>query len=260
MRRNIALMTAMGWAGFFIAAVSAYPQTDFAMIQKYKASGPVLQEAQKDLERGRIERCQAELEKCFKAVPDHHAAWFLQAQILYKQGDFPSALAAMDKAKAGHQHLVKILSEFQAQKIAKQIDDAEALSEQNLATIADAAKVSCQQDTTYASMLNVNIKSLNGLKRETRENINKKPDAVPAEYEYFAGNCLFKLKRYEEAAASYREAIATDPIHANSYNNLINLLYLAKDYSGARTIIDQAEANKVTVLPGLKKAVLDGAK
>jgi pentatricopeptide repeat protein len=88
----------------------------------------------------------------------------------------------------------------------------------------------------------------------------KRADGVPAEYDYFTGNCQFKLKRYEEAAASYREAVASDPAHANAYNNLINILYMVRRYDEARAVIDRAEANKVKVHPGLKKAVLDGLK
>ncbi len=109
-------------------------------------------------------------------------------------------------------------------------------------------------------MIMENDKSLNETKRQTQGDLSRQEDAVPADYNYFVGNCLFKLKRYDEAAASYKKAIATDPAHANSYNNLINLLYMARRFDEARAFLGRAEANTVKVHPGLKKAVLDGLK
>ena len=96
--------------------------------------------------------------------------------------------------------------------------------------------------------------------RAIQADLARKEGAAPAEYDYFTGNCFFKLKRYDEAAASFKDAIATDPSHANSYNNLVNLLYAARRFAEAKDFLDRADAAGVKIHPGLKKAVLDGLK
>jgi tetratricopeptide (TPR) repeat protein len=259
MIRYISFRMAIGFTGVLAAAVAAWPQTDFSLIQKYRVLQPGIQKAQKDLDQGRIDRCQSELAKCFETVPDHHAARYVEAQLFYKKGDFSSALESMNKAKAGHRHLVDILSKFQTQKILKQIGDSDAMSQLDPILAASLANTGCQQGP-IAGKLQDNNRSLNETKRDTQEQMGKKADACPAEYDYFTGNCQFKLKRYDEAAASYREAVATDPVHASAWNNLINLLFMAKDFAEARAVIERAEANKVMIHPGLKKAVFEGVK
>lgn len=242
-----------------VAAAAAVPQTDYSLIQKYKVLETTVPKAQKYLDQDKFDRCAAELAKCFQVVPDHHTGQYIRAQLLYKQSDFTGALEAMDKARTGYRRLIEILGKFQAEKIMKQMDDAEAMAELGPILQADLAKTACRQHILTGEIME-NDKSLNETKRETQGDLVKRAGIVPAEYDYFTGNCLFKLKRYDEAAASYKEAIATDPAHANSYNNLINLLYMARRFDEARAFLGQAEANTVKVHPGLKKAVLDGLK
>jgi tetratricopeptide (TPR) repeat protein len=80
--------------------------------------------------------------------------------------------------------------------------------------------------------------------------------SVPALYRYWHGNVLFMLERPAEAEAQYRLALAADPGFGDTYNNLINLLYLGGRVDEARAVLAQAEAHKAQVHPGLKKAVL----
>jgi tetratricopeptide (TPR) repeat protein len=247
------IVAAIVLAGF--AAGAAVPQADYSLIQKYKVLETTVSKAQKDLDQGRLDRCAAEIAKCVETVPDHHEAHYLRAQILYKQADYAAAFEAMGKAKSGYRRLVELLEKFKAEKVLKQMDDAQALAD--LAPALDAYRNTtvCRQSVAN-EMFMENDKELNETKRQTQGDLSRKEDAVPADYDYFAGNCLFKLKRYDEAAASYKEAIAADPSHANSYTNLVNLLYAAKRFDEARDFIDRAEAAGVKVHPGLKKAVL----
>jgi Tfp pilus assembly protein PilF len=251
---------------FFVAVLAvlaagegAVPQTDYSLIQKYRVLEKTVTEAQKYLDQGQTDRCSAELAKCFQTVPDHHAGQYIRAQLLYKQSEFAGALEAMGKARTGYRRLIDILEKFKAEKITKQMDDAQAMADLGPILEADWAVAVCRKPLLSGQIME-NDKSLSDTKRETYGDMAKPADVVPAEYDYFTGNCQFKLKRYEEAAASYRGAIATDPGHANACNNLINILYMARRYDEARAVIDRAEANKVKVHPGLKKAVLDGLK
>jgi tetratricopeptide (TPR) repeat protein len=241
------------------AAGAAFPQTDYSLIQKYRVLEASVSKAQRDLDQGQIERCLAEIAKCFETVPDHHAAQYIRAQILYKQGDFAAAFEAMGKAQSGYRRLVGLLERSKAEKLLKQMDDAQAMADLGAELEADRAKTVCRQSVVNGQILE-NDKSLSETKRETQGDLSRKEDAVPADYDYFAGNCLFKLKRFDEAAASYKGAIATDPSHVNATTNLVNLLYLARRFEEARAFIDRAEAAGVRIHPGLKKAVLDGLK
>lgn len=241
------------------AAVAALPQADYSLIQKYRVLEATVSKAQKALDEGQIDRCSAEIAKCFEAVPDHHAAQYVRAQVLYKQADYAAAFEAMGQARSGYRRLVEVLEKFKAEKIMKQMDDAQAMTDLGPILEADLAKTACRQHILTGQILE-NNKNLNDTKRETQGELARKEGAAPAEYDYFAGNCLFKLKRYAEAEARYKEAIVTDPAHANSYNNLVNLLYLARRFDEAKASIDRAEAAGVKIHPGLKKAVLNGLK
>ena len=241
------------------AATAVFAQTDYSLIQKYRVLEPTVAKAQKYLDQGQVDRCTAEINRCFETVPDHHGAQYIRAQVLYKQAEYAAALEAMGQARVGYRRLVEILEKFKAEKIMKQMDDAQALAEAEPVLEARLAAASCSKPLLSGQILQ-NDKSLSDAKRETQGDLARSGGAVPAEYDYFAGNCLFKLKRYDEAAVRYGDAIATDPAHANSYNNLINLLYMAKRFEEARSFMDRAEAAGVRILPGLKKAVLDGLK
>ena len=57
----------------------------------------------------------------------------------------------------------------------------------------------------------------------------------------------------------YRQAVEPDPGHANAWNNLIALHLGARDLPQARADLQRAEAARVAIRPGLKKAVVQSA-
>jgi tetratricopeptide (TPR) repeat protein len=238
---------------------AAAAQNDYSLFQKYRVLETAVAQAQKSVEQGKLDRAEAGIAKCFESVPDHHSARHVQAQILYKRGNYEGALAAMDQAEAGFRRLTGLLAKFQAEKMLKQMDDAQALTETGAELEAWRAVTVCRQSVANGAVLE-NSNSINEAKRDTQDRLIRREDAVPAEYTYFAGNCLFKLKRYDEAATRYREAIEAEPGHAGAVNNLVNLLYMARRLEEARAAIEKGEAAGVQVIPGLKKAVLDGLK
>ena len=146
-----------------------------------------------------------------------------------------------------------------AEKMLKQMDDAQAMAQTETELEAWRAVTVCRQSVASGAVLE-NTNSINEAKRDAQDRLVRREDAVPAEYTFFAGNCLFKLKRYDEAAARWREAIEAEPGHAGAVNNLVNLFYMARRLAEARAVIEKGEAAGVQVTPGLKKAVLDGLK
>lgn len=77
-----------------------------------------------------------------------------------------------------------------------------------------------------------------------------------ADYLYLHGNILFKTEQYEKAHRQYLETIRQNPLHAQAYNNLINLHYLLKNYPLAVEYLNQAEAAGVAVHTALKIEIL----
>jgi len=60
--------------------------------------------------------------------------------------------------------------------------------------------------------------------------------------------------------AAWRAALAAEPGHEGAAGNLINLLYGQGRIPEARAELEKAEARRVAVHPGLKKAVLAAGK
>jgi len=60
------------------AATVIFAQTDYSLIQKYRVLEPTVAKAQKYLDQGQVDRCTAEINRCFETVPDHHGARYIR--------------------------------------------------------------------------------------------------------------------------------------------------------------------------------------
>jgi tetratricopeptide (TPR) repeat protein len=234
-------------------------QMDLTILEKYKALIGMMDKARAAFEKGDLTASDKELDKCLKAVPDHHEAHYFKAQIRYKQGDFAKGLEHMLSAESGYARFAAALDEARLNQLMKDVDKEEALSEL-IPALEKAYEQSICKPPTYRAAIVDDQNKLEQTKNDKPDALRKAKSAAPAEYLYFHGNCLYRLKRYEEAEEQYRDALAADPAHTNAYNNLISLLYGQKRYAEALALLDQAEAQKVQIQAGLKKAVQDGAK
>jgi tetratricopeptide (TPR) repeat protein len=241
------------------AAAPAAAQDEAALVQKYKLTGATILKAQKFLDQGKPDKCEAELRSCFAAVPDHHAALYVKAQSLYKAGDYAAALAAMEEAKAGYHRLDAAMKKMQTIKLEEAMATVQSLVDAQPDLETRAAQTQCKVgiyngDVMYAQgRINQKVEDL-------KQGLVMATASSPAEYEYFTGNCLFKLNRLDEAEIAYRAAVESAPDHANAYTNLIGILYGKRSLAEAKAFLALAEANKAKVHPGLKKAVLEAAK
>jgi tetratricopeptide (TPR) repeat protein len=238
---------------------AAGQQADLSLLEKYKTLLGSMDKARSAFEKGNLAASERELDKCLKAVPDHHEAHYFKAQIRYKQGDFAKGLEQMLAAENGYVHFAAVLEDARVSKMMKDVDKEQALSDL-IPALEKALDQSVCKPPTYMTAIVSDKDKLEETKNEKPDALRKGKSAVPAEYLYFHGNCLFRLKRYEEAESQYKAALAADPTHANATNNLISLLYGQKRYDDALAVLDQAEANKVQVQAALKTAVLDAAK
>jgi tetratricopeptide (TPR) repeat protein len=237
---------------------AAGQQTDLVILDKYRALIGLMDKAKAAFEKGDLAASDKELDKCLKAVPDHHEAQYFKAQIRYKQGDFAKGLDHMLAAEAGYAHFAAVMEEARINKMLKDVEKEEALSDL-IPALEKAYEQSTCKPPTYQAAIKDDQNKLEQTKNEKPDALRRGKSAAPAEYLYFHGNCLLRLKRYAEAEEQYRDALAADPAHANANNNLISLLYGQKRYAEALALLDQAEAQKVQIQTGLKRAVLDAA-
>jgi tetratricopeptide (TPR) repeat protein len=247
----VVIVTAALWAGA--------QQTDLSILEKYKALLGSMDKARSAFEKGNLAASEKELDKCLKAVPDHHEAQYFKAQIRYKQGDFSKGLEHMLTAESGYAHFAAVLEDARLSKMMKDVDKEQALSDL-IPALEKAYEQSVCKPPTYMAAITDAQNKLDETKNEKPDALRKGKAAAPAEYLYFHGNCLYRLKRYEEAETLYKDALAADPTHANATNNLISLLYGQKRYGEALAALEQAESQKVQVQAALEKAVLAAVK
>lgn len=260
MRRALLLGLVLGGAIGGAPAPAPAQDKDVLLIEAYAMLAARVNRSGAALRKGDLDACEREARACLDKLDSHHDAHSLLGQVLYKRGAFDQALEQALAAQKGFRlwaEAVKTVEqrrlEAQAEKRAGLLDDVMGSA---AADAAAEARASCQ------------VAQYDKAARDAKDKLNdeggfdpKKPGgsapALPASYHYFEGNCLFRLKRLAEAEAAYRRALEADPDFGETYNNLINLLFMEKRLDEARALLVQAESRKAAVSPGLKQAVLD---
>ena len=189
----------------------------------------------KAFEEGRFEDATAAFEKCVQSMPRHAYAHYYLANLAYIKADFERALTDMERS-LGDFDFMEELGEHAARLKLKKIDSYE----QMLAAEWDNTN-SCRESRELEAIdgqLTDEKGRLELAARKAREARIKQK----AHYLYFLGNILFQLKRFPEASRRYGEAIELDPRHADAYNNLAAISYLAGDHAAAGGHLAQAEA------------------
>lgn len=192
----------------------------------------------REYDAGRTDKAEAALTGCLAKFPEHAYARYYLANILYRRGDFSAALAQMEPAIA-------------------QLDLMRALGEradQRKTDRLGAVKHSLDamwESAGHSSEPCRNRRSIEWDKREAEDESLKAERAaaekaaaftrLKAQYTYFLGNILFRLQRVPEAFRRYEEAVRIDPRHADAYNNLIAICFVARQYDVAKTLFEQAE-------------------
>ncbi|MDH7513910.1 MAG: tetratricopeptide repeat protein [Clostridiales bacterium] len=250
----------------FLSALTSqsYAQRDFGMeerrlIERFKRADNSFQKGKEFFIKEKYDRSEKELRQCLEIMPEHANALLLTSQIYYKRNDFNRALTDIEKAKKNYAFIAQFYTFIHTERLEMLRDDKMKL-ESEIASLQDALSRATSEEDRQKSQ------SALGALRSQISVINSRlneplPDVLrtPAEYFYIHGNVLFKLQRYQEAHDQYLEAIKADSKHANAYNNLINLYYIAKNYELAIKFVNQAEANGAKINPKLKEAVLRAA-
>jgi tetratricopeptide (TPR) repeat protein len=242
---------------FFCHAQKDYNWGEKELLQKYKVSNPDFLKGKKALSMGDLQKAEKELNKCLERMPQHAEAHFYLSQVFYKQGNLEKALEEMEKAKSNYGAIEKIIARQDQERILMLQERRDTLRESLPGLKEQLAKLPFGSDQRRELELRIS-----NMEKELSDIDNRLSnplpviDKTPAEYFYFYGNILFKMKNLQEAESQYLKAILIDPKHANAYNNLATLYYMNHQYEKALKYLNQAEANGAQVNPELKGAVL----
>jgi tetratricopeptide (TPR) repeat protein len=245
-----------------LAQAAPAQDKSLTLLEEYSKLAARVESARTAFRKGNTAKCEREALFCLDRLPAHQEAHFLISQVLYKKGEFDRALEHVQAAEQGYIDWAEAAAAVARQKLKSQTDGGpDLLDEVQEYTDADAAaraRGSCQPDRYSKGLQDAKDR----LAKEGEENatyLGARSSRVPAPYHFAHGNCLFRLKRLPEAEGEYRLAVKADPGFGETYNNLINLLFMQKRLGEAREWLSQAEAHRAKIHPDLKKAVLETA-
>jgi hydroxyacylglutathione hydrolase len=188
----------------------------------------------KEFQAGRSEAAAKDFEKCLQEIPRHAFARYYLANIAYVANDMQKALDDMTRA-IGDFDFMQALNDYAVKQKSKTYDSyARMMAEEWDATTS--CRTRRELEALYGEVTDAKSKQELQLADQMAARSRQK-----AHYLYFLGNIHFQLKRFPEAARSYEEAIALNPRHANAYNNLAAIFYLAGEPGKALGYLEEAE-------------------
>jgi len=238
---------------FFPGVNRAFGQDQYIMTQKelndFKLAKRHHYAGEQQFIKGKLGGAEKSFKKCLKIFPKYSSADYYLAKICYQKVDYKQALLHIGAAERNFRYMDNLAVDAQLQFFKRLREERE-----NLQNVLDDP----MQKLTPQLIREMEKKMLQ-IDDHLR---NPVPSAqhMPAVYHYVHGNVFFKIKKLKESHDQYLEALKLDPRHTNSYNNLISLFHMVKQYPKAVDYIKQAEANGVTINPKLKDAVLKGLK
>ena len=220
-------------------AQSEVQTVDAQLVRRYREAEVAYGKGREHFERKDFEGTRRELGACFQSIPSYPDAHFLLAKVFYIEKDYPQALKAIERAKAGYRTLATILATLQEDRLSEM---RTRIQEQ-----ADLAAAFGR----WISRPEPEGREIDRILYAQRSDRNE----LPAEYSFFHGNVLLRLNRPAEAAAQYEEALKTDPACGEAANNLAALYHSARLDEKAREVVTKAESNGVVVNSELKNEI-----
>jgi tetratricopeptide (TPR) repeat protein len=249
------------WCAHPAWAQKGFGLTEKEFVDKWKRANPKFIKGKEHFTKKRYEKAGEELKACLEILPEHSSALYLLAQVDYQKGDFPQALADIEKAKESFVVLSQFTAFIDAQRLDALRDEQMSLNQQ-ISTLQDAYNRT--RDETQKQQLMQSISLLRSQLSIINARLQERPlpegITLPADYSFVHANILFKMNRFQDAHDQYLKTLESDSAHVGAYNNLVNMYYMARDYAGALEYIETAESNGVEVNPKLKEAVLKAAK
>jgi tetratricopeptide (TPR) repeat protein len=240
-----------------LAAQKDFNQSEKEMLAKYKQARTHFLKGGEYLKKGKLDKAQKEAATSLAILPQYADARLLGAELGYQRGQYEEALKEIETAKSDFV-TVKDLYAFSYQEhLARLRDQRDEMEKyvQDMSAGASDKSSSAGRNPAQAAISKAR-QDIAEIDRKLHEPIPQTLE-VPAEFHYIHGNILFKLKRFGEARDQYQAAVKADPRHGNAWNNLVSIHFAGGDPAGALKLLEEAEANGVTVNEKLKKAVLE---
>jgi hydroxyacylglutathione hydrolase len=235
MTRHLRLGAVLALAAFLAAPVLA--ADDKAVKEawdKLPAAERWFQKGLKEFQAGRRDTATADFEKCLGEIPGHAFARYYLANIAYVENDMPRALAGMDRA-IEDLGFMESLNDYALRQKNKTYDSYKRMMAEEWDSTG-SCRTHRELETLYGQVTDAEKKQEIELEAQKSARARQR-----AHYLYFRGNIHFQLKRLGDAARDYEQAVALNPRHANAYNNLAAIHYLAGDHGGALALLEEAE-------------------
>ncbi|MGD8539321.1 MAG: MBL fold metallo-hydrolase [Candidatus Aminicenantes bacterium] len=213
-----------------------------------KSSNSLYLKGVEKFEEGDREDASEAFMKCIKEMPRHAYAHYYLANLFYIARDFSSSQVHMERALANIDFMQELSAFADEQKSSKFNALRGSLEE-----MWDSTN-SCRDSRAIEFAYNQVDKEESDMELAARKR-QRIMVRMKAHYLYFYGNVLLNLRRYNDALQHYQEAIRLNPQHADAYNNIIAILYMAKEYSKAIRFWDEAEKHGLDEQLNLKLKV-----
>ncbi len=246
---------------------SGYAQREFHMVEKklvekYKLAQKYYLNGKKSFIKEDFKKAEEELNKCLQVMPEHADAYYLLAQIEYKNSSFDEALDDIQKAVANHEYIAQFYT-FTHQERLEDLREQKRKAEEQILPLQDELNRLADMSGYDAEMQRARIRSQIQTKKSLIARIDSQmhepvPDSlqIPADYYYVHGNIFFRMKQFQKAYEQWIKTIEIDPKHGSAYNNLANLYFMSKQYEQALKYLELAESSGAEVNPEFKKALL----
>ena len=189
----------------FIGLASGFGQKRLLMddniFQKFKLAKRMFEKGKVYFLKGKYKKAEKSLKECLECFPRYSQADYLLSQIFYKEGDFSKTVEHIEKAKANYGFMVDLLVATQQ----KYLDDLRRRKQ-------------ALQNHLFDLTVQADIDEAENSIREIDARLNEPIPVMPkisADYCYFHGNILMKLKKYNNAHTQYIEALKINPKHGN---------------------------------------------
>jgi tetratricopeptide (TPR) repeat protein len=238
---------------FLSGTVYSFGQEAYGMTQrefhKFKLGKSHHYAGQQYFLKKKYAKAEKAFQKCLTVFPQYSSAYYYLAKIQYHREDYLNGLKNILLAK---QHY-KFMNDLE---VNSQLQYMKTLRTQKENLQKDLNNPMGRQQTSQRGEMEKKIQDI--------DSKLSKPVVVarhmPADYFYLHGNLFFKVKKLKEAHDQFVEAIRVNPQHPASYNNLINLYHMIKNYPMASKYIDKAKNNGVKLNQDLIKAVQKAMK
>ncbi|MCP5053494.1 MAG: tetratricopeptide repeat protein [bacterium] len=258
---------------------------DYNTLEKFRFARRLFYKGEHHYNKGKIKKAEKTFQECLKKFPTYSFADFYLGRIYYDAGDYPKALAHIEKAKTNHKSFSSLAAATYQEYIDRLREQKRSLEQevremkQQLVNYRPPAATNSSntgsnnnnssggESITRADMLNQQTGQAMTAKENKIQLINSKllePVAkvaeTPAEYHYIHANILFKLKRFKDSFDQYHLTVKHDPKHGNAYSNLANLNFMVKRYKTALDYLDKAEKYGAEPNPKFRAALIKAIK